>query len=245
MGPDARISHAADEVRWLEQNWFQNPAYLRYEGKPVWLSFGNDGLTDAEWQQVLATRATPSVYLSEHHRRAGADGAFDWPIPAQGLKATEDFAARSRDWPVAMPVAFPRFHDIYGEAKVHDSYGIIPADGGQTLIKSLRNALKISPPFVQIATWNDWGEGTQIEPSQSSEFGDVETILRWRREAQPDFPFVEKDLYLPLRFMKLGDYRGVASHDAIAHALDAGDAKRRAQRSMRSNNQKSRAKFIL
>ena len=217
---DARTSHAADELRWLEQNWFQNPAYLRYQDKPVWLSFGNDGLTDAEWEQVLIGRKTPSVYLSEHRRRTGADGAFDWPIPAQGLKATEEFAARSRDWPVAMPVAFPRFHDIYGEAKVRDSYPIIPADGGQTLIKSLRNALQISPPFVQIATWNDWGEGTQIEPSKSDGWRDLEIILHWRREAQPDFLAADKDLSLPLRFLEFGNYRTLPSHNAIARAFD-------------------------
>ena len=222
---DARISHAAAELRWLEDNWFRNPAYLRHEGKPVWLSFGNDGLTDAQWEQVLSGRAIPSIYLSEHRRRVGADGAFDWPIPAQGLKATEDFAVRSHDWPVAMPVVFPRFNDIYGEAKVRDSYPIIPADGGQTLIKSLRNALKISPPFVQIATWNDWGEGTQIEPSQSEGSMDLETILGWRREAQPDFAVGDKDLYLPLRFLKLDGYGDKVKLDAIAHALDAGDAK--------------------
>lgn len=200
---ESRVQHAAEEVRWLEENWFKNPAYLRFEGKPVWLSFGNSGLTDDEWKVVLATRETPSLYLSEHRRRDGADGAFDWPIPAQDLKATETFAAQSHDWPVTMPVAFPRFHDIYGEAKVQPSYPIIPEDGGQTLIKSLRSALQISPPFVQIATWNDWGEGTQIEPSQSLDWSDLETILRWRREADPDFPFTENDLGLPYRLLKL------------------------------------------
>lgn len=225
---EARVQHAAEEVHWLEENWFNNPAYLRFDGKPVWLSFGNDGLTDAEWEQVLAQRQMPSIYLSEHRRRAGADGAFDWPIPDQGLQATESFAARSHDWPVAMPVAFPRFHDIYGQAKVHDSYGIIPEDGGQTLIHSLRNALKSNPPLVQIATWNDWGEGTQIEPSdEPSEWHDLNTILRWRREADPDFPFTEHDLGLPYRLLQLSretdspSYR--AKIGAVARALDAGD----------------------
>ena len=227
IGADARISHAAAELRWLEENWFQNPAYLRHEGKPVWLSFGIDGLTDAEWEQVLATRAMPSVYLSEHRRRVGADGAFDWPIPAQGLQAMEDFAARSRDWPVAMPVVFPRFNDIYGEAKVQNSYPIISADGGQTLIESLRNALKVGPPFVQIATWNDWGEGTQIEPSQSAGMGDLETILHWRREADPNFRTTENDLELPYQLWKQSNWTAASEYqvklDGIARALDTGD----------------------
>ncbi len=224
--PENRVQHAAEEVRWLEENWFQNPAYLRFDGKPVWLSFGNSGLTDAEWKAVLATRQTPSIYLSERRRREGADGAFDWPMPAQGLEATETFAAQSHDWPVAMPVVFPRFNDIYGEAKIHKSFPIIPEDGGQTLEKTLRNARASGAPFAQIATWNDWGEGTQIEPSQSSGWRDLKTILRWRREANPDFPFTENDLGLPYLLLKLSDGKAPQDQtklDGIARALEAGD----------------------
>ena len=175
-----RAAHASEELRWLEANWFANPAYLRWNGKPVWLSFGNGGLTDTEWETVLAARGAPSIYLSEHRQRAGAQGAFDWPIPGQGLKAVEDFVARSRDWPVFMPVIFPRFHDIYGAAKVQDAYPIIPDDAGHTFERTLQMALHSGAPFAQIATWNDWGEGTQIEPSR--EFGrrDLEALARLR-----------------------------------------------------------------
>ena len=176
-----RAAHAIEELRWLETNWFANSAYLRWNGKPVWLSFGNAGLSDVEWETVLAARQMPSIYLSEHHKRAGAEGAFDWPIPDQGLQAVESFAARSQNWPVAMPVVFPRFHDIYGAAKVQNSYPIIPDDSGRTFEVTLKMALQSGAPFAQIATWNDWGEGTQIEPSR--EFGrrDLETIARSKK----------------------------------------------------------------
>lgn len=40
-------------------------------------------------------------------------------------------------------------------------------------------------PLIQIATWNDWGEGTQIEPSHELGYRDLETILELRRKFLP------------------------------------------------------------
>ncbi len=218
-----RVAHAAEEIAWLEANWFADPAYLSHEGKPVWLSFGNAGLSDAEWEQVLTKRAMPSLYLSEHRRRAGADGAFDWPIPNKGAQAVESFIAASQDWPLAMPVAFARFHDIYGAAKVHDSYAIIPGEGGRTLKNTLRLAMQSGAPWVQIATWNDWGEGTQIEPSREFGLAQLQTIQRARRESDANFPFDERDLELPNRLWQQRQLRSAEALSKIKRALVAGD----------------------
>jgi hypothetical protein len=38
--------------------------------------------------------------------------------------------------------------------------------------------MKSGAPIVQIATWNDYGEGTQIEPTSSRSLGDLEAIQR-------------------------------------------------------------------
>ena len=58
-----------------------------------------------------------------------------------------------------MAVAYPRFHDIYEQAKVHPSWGTIDDNGGKTFALTLERALRSGLPLVQISTWNDWGKG--------------------------------------------------------------------------------------
>jgi HTH-type transcriptional regulator/antitoxin HigA len=40
---------------------------------------------------VLAAEGADLLYLSEHRRRPGAGGAFDWPIPTEGLAHLDRF----------------------------------------------------------------------------------------------------------------------------------------------------------
>ena len=204
LAPENRVKHVAAEIDWLQKNWFSNPAYLKYEGRPVLLSFGSDGLTGEEWKQAFASPRDRVLYLSEHGRRDIAGGAFDWPIPARADDALDTFYRESRSWPLAMPVAFPRFHDIYGEAKVSASYPIIADEKGRTFERTLRRAIQSGAPWVQLATWNDWGEGTQIEPSREFGFRDLETTQRLRRELiDAKFAFKTDDLRLPDRLFAL------------------------------------------
>ncbi len=103
-----------------------------------------------------------------------------------------------------MAVAFPRFHDIYQEAKVHESWGRIEDDAGRTFEATLGRALRSGLPLVQIATWNDWGEGTIIEPSVEFGYRDLEVMQRLRRRhVEPAFGATPDDLRLPLRLYTL------------------------------------------
>ena len=95
------------------------------------LSFGFDGLNDREWEQALSKERNALIYLSEHRRRSAAAGVFDWPVPQQGLTTLDRFYKQAKDWPLALPVAFPGFHDIYAEAKVHAGYGRLAGDYGR------------------------------------------------------------------------------------------------------------------
>ena len=217
-----RVRHARREIEWMQQHWFRSESYLKLRGSPVLLSFGQSGLSDAEWAEVLGALKEAPVYVSLHHRRTAAAGAFDWPLPKLGLNAVDRFYAEAKEkgWGLAIPVAFPRFHDIYAEAKVHDSWGRIDDDQGRTFTTTLERALRSGAPFVQIATWNDWGEGTAIEPSR--EFGDrdLKAIQRLRRRFvdEPFAPTAE-DLALPERLLELR--RNPSERPERAAALDA------------------------
>jgi len=199
---DDRASQAAQELVWLSQNWFLDDHYVKVLGKPLLLSFGTSFLTDAEWASALEMAATPVAYVSQRQKRSAAIGGFDWPVPREGLAATKQFYRQAAGWPVMIPVAFPRFDDMYEQAHVHPSYGAIADLGGTTFRKTFEAALQSRSPIIQIATWNDWGEGTVIEPS--TEFGtrDLEVIQSLRKQhLEPAFRHTKEDLKLPGRLL--------------------------------------------
>ncbi len=199
-----RVKHAKNELEWLGQNWFGSPAYLRLEDRPILLSFGHEGLSELEWTNLLANGKDRPLYLSEHEKRKAADGAFDWPVPSRGIAFQENFATRGKDWRVIMPVVFPRFHDIYKEAKVQKSHGFIGDDSGKVFERLLDIAMDSRSPLIQVCTWNDWGEGTMIEPSVQFGFRDLETLQKNRRSRiDPDFSPMSEDLRLPHRLFQL------------------------------------------
>jgi hypothetical protein len=226
-----RVAHAAKEVEWLGKYWFKSPSYVLLDGKPLLLSFGQSGLTDDEWSQCLDQVQTPVSYFSQHYRRAAAVGAFDWPVPSDALNAFERFHKDSRAWQRAIPVAFPRFVDIYAEAKVGTSYGRFDDDQGRTFRMMLERGLLSKAPIVQIATWNDWSEGTQIEPSVEFGYRDLETIQTLRRDKlDPQFPYQPDDLSLPLRVLearRIADSDQKLINDIVSAMIDGNLSKAR------------------
>jgi hypothetical protein len=202
--PEDRVAHAREEIEWLATHWFPLNNYVRLDGRPILLSFGQAGLTDEEWSACLSELKSPVAYFSEHRRRTAACGAFDWPKPKEGLEAVDRFCRSSRKWPQSIPVAFPRFVDIYAEAGVHASWGRIEDNRGATFRRSMQTALTTQACLIQIATWNDWGEGTVIEPSCEFGYRDLEFLQEMRREhVDARSSATAADLRLPLELLRL------------------------------------------
>lgn len=194
-----KVIHAASELEWLSDNLFNLPGYVRHEGEPVLLSFGQNGLSNEQWSECLERVQTKVAYFSLHHRREAAEGAYDWPLPSEGIAAIDRFEREAKSWPSAISVAFPRFVDIYAQAQLHDSYGMISDEQGRTFRRTLARALALETPIVQLATWNDWGEGTQLEPSVEFGFRDLEHLLSKKQSLDERFEqAIAKDLELPL-----------------------------------------------
>ena len=217
-----RVSHAVNEIDWLGKYWFKSGSYVKLDGKPVLLSFGHAGLTKSEWAQCLSRLASAVSYFSQDIRRDGAIGGFGWPSPKVGMQQVDRFLAESKQWPYAIPAAFPRFNDIYKQAKVSEGYPVLPDNNGRTLKDTLERAISSNAPIIQIATWNDWGEGTHIEPSLEHGYRDLRIIQSILKEAA-ETPANSQDFALARRLL---DARrsGLAGEksDAIAEAIRCG-----------------------
>ncbi len=204
LDANGSVQHVVGEVDWAVEHWFDLPCYVRIDDLPVLLSFGHAGLTDAQWTQVIGRLKKPVAYFSEHMRRDGAIGGFDWPVPNEGLGRTQRFKEAASDWQHFIPVAYPRFVDIYKEATVNEGYADIEDADGATFRSSLAYAFAAKSSLIQLATWNDWGEGTIIEPSIEYEYRDLEIFQRMlmAKGGRP-LATVSTDLRLPHRLLAL------------------------------------------
>lgn len=235
LSESGRVKHAISEISWLAENWFNRNGYVHLDGKPVLLSFGQDGLSDSEWTLCLRGVDRSLSYFSEHQKRSAAIGAFDWPIPSEGLAGVTRFEANARAWPESIAVAFPRFVDIYAEAGLHQSWGRIEDQQGAVFRQTLNRAFGSKSKLIQIATWNDWGEGTQIEPSREFGYRDLEIIQQVRRaETGGAFTIQAGDLRLPVDLLnqrrQLPEGNAASELDQIAVQLSQGkveEARRR------------------
>lgn len=219
------VDHVVYEFEWMASNWYTRPGYVKLNGLPVVLSFGDAGLTNPQWTEAIGKLKSPLAYFSEHICRDGATGGFDWPIPKEGVERTARFSELAKDWRSSIPVVFPRFVDIYGEAKVRKGYPPIEDNDGATFRTSLNHAIASKAPLIQIATWNDWGEGTCIEPTVEFGYRDLELLQQTRRKhIQPGFTAQTQDLRLPLALLRLRQLKThpQAKLDAIASDLAAG-----------------------
>lgn len=179
--------------------WFTSKTYLKLYGKPLVMVFGPQYYKEADWATILPPNV--AFYTLHHQRGEAATGPYDWPLPGDNWKARREEIVK--DNANLIPVAFPRFDDFYKEAGVGPGYGKIPDDEGRTYEATLAEGIARGAPLVQVATWNDWGEGTQIEPSKEFGYRDLETTQRYRKRIYPKFSFTPADLRLPVRLYEL------------------------------------------
>ncbi|RZK03409.1 MAG: hypothetical protein EOO46_17945, partial [Flavobacterium sp.] len=78
---------------------------------------------------------------------------------------------------VGMGSAYPGFRDFYAEGGGGEAIGwTIDHNNGATLDETLALAQTANVSHLQLITWNDFGEGTMIEPTQEFGYTYVEKI---------------------------------------------------------------------
>jgi len=96
-------------------------------------------------------------------------------------------------------------------------------------VNTLTDCLENGLDLVQIATWNDWQEGTIIEPSVEYQYRDLEAIQTLRKKyVDTRFAFTPDNLRIPDRLLReRRQFRGNAPEtarlDSASTALFAGN----------------------
>jgi len=230
------IFHAQKEMLYLQTNFFSDASYLRLKGRPVLLNFGPQYfMMSSNWEGIFSVLGPTNqpAFFTEDNRLSGSTGAFNWlpmwmsQAPGTGgvlsgaaLKSyLADFDQKAGNWPAFISSAFPRFHDIYQRAGVRNYWGYLGDRHGDTLRETLSRGMTNSSAIVQVVTWNDFGEGSMVEPTQEYGYRDLGIIQDCRRQyLESNFSRNTNDLTMALRFYSLR--RQYSTNIVISAELD-------------------------
>jgi len=180
-------------MQYVEQNYFPSKAYLNVNGQPVVTNFNIDYAYDIDWARVSNAVKTPPRYLFQDNvgfSHAMSDGSFSWVMPwasDYGLGYLSNFYYTGLSFAdkKTMGAAYKGFNDSlasWGSGRVMNQ------QCGQTWLQTFSqvNSLYSSQmqlPYLQLVTWNDYEEGTEIESGIDSCFSlqasIAENSLQW------------------------------------------------------------------
>ncbi|HEY1921272.1 MAG TPA: hypothetical protein VGG44_00790 [Tepidisphaeraceae bacterium] len=187
-------SDVTANINYAAQNYFGLSNYIKIgaSNTPLMTMFGPETFKQpSDWTTIMSgvTTKPALVPLQYQASQVGspASGEMGWvyqdPGTTDNLSVQQNFLANEAgNFSNSVGVAYPGYNDYYAQGDAGAGAGFtIPSNNGQTLAATLAQdqtyASKINS--IQIATWNDYGEGTQIEPTVQDGFTDLEAIQKF------------------------------------------------------------------
>jgi hypothetical protein len=163
-----------DLMQYVEQKYFSSPAYMTQQGQPVVTNFDIDlSYPGIDWNAVNSALSTHPVFLFQNNdgfSHVLSGGSYSWVMPTTtdyGVSYLSSFYTTGILVPTEATVGatYKGFNDTLASWSKNRIMG---QQCGQTWLKtfseinSLYNSGK-QLPYVQLVTWNDYEEGSEIE----------------------------------------------------------------------------------
>jgi glycoprotein endo-alpha-1,2-mannosidase len=184
----AKIARAVDDLLYILERYGSHPAFLKVDSKPVIFVYGRVmGQIDmSEWPEVITL--TQECYgedfllIADGYQESYArlfDGIHTYNICGwvQGKTADElrDYSSKSFARAVEIAKSCARLSCItiipgYDDTKIRTPGINAGRLGGEVYRVLWEQAIAADPDWILITSWNEWHEGSEIEPSW--EYGD-------------------------------------------------------------------------
>ncbi|MGE9295474.1 MAG: endo-1,3-alpha-glucanase family glycosylhydrolase [Puniceicoccales bacterium] len=187
------VETATDDLNYILEEYAGHPAYLYRGDQPFIYQFnfwgegalGKQNILPDEWSQIFAALHQPVAYARqnlnpEYHPEIG--GAYVWWTADDSY--LQDFSEFSRDMVDAgkmdffMTMAAPGFDDSGVNGWGHGPR-VTPRNGIDIWEDTFSQAFDGNPEVIQLVTWNDFNEGTAIEPTMEEGYLYLDSLETW------------------------------------------------------------------
>jgi len=165
-----------NDFNYINSTYASSPAYIRINGQPVIFTFDTENLPNIDWTRVLANiQGNPKIVLrnDQGFRISYTSGSYAWVAINKanqgdwGQSYLDDFYTTSRSYAseLVYPGVWKGFNDTVASWSENR---IMSQNCGQTWLTTINEMNKYystsnQPQAVQLVTWNDYEEGTEIE----------------------------------------------------------------------------------
>ncbi|MBN1598868.1 MAG: hypothetical protein JW894_11295 [Bacteroidales bacterium] len=173
------VDAATTDIDYIDYYYFSEDNYIEVNSEPLLMVFGPTSIqTEAQWTDIfsgISSRCFMTLWYESNDAGANACGEYSW-VYQDNTHIVNFYSSRAPSLDFAIGSAYPGFKDYYTEGGVTDNIDwVIEHDGTNTLSATLGMATG-NIDHVQLVTWNDYGEGTMIEPTEEFGFDFVEEI---------------------------------------------------------------------
>lgn len=201
------IEQGRTDMRYIKNTWLSKSNYAKNGSRPVVLCFGPARVQQPEsWTYITAPLGSNTDFLvlngfSSRTNDSGnqnSTGEFLW------VNASPDYS-NAKNFSLYVGGAMPGFYDAY---ETH--YTTYDRKEGALFTSQLNAAKSAGLNWLQISTWNDYTEGTIIEPTE--EFGYKYLTLL---QQFAGVSYSQSELELVARWYKVCVAKGASNSDVI------------------------------
>ena len=197
------LKRAKQDFRYINNVYFRSSNYMKVNGIKCISTFGPHYITKAQhWNKIhdifpdndkpyLLSLWGMKDALGEYFK-----GEFLWVAEDHLLAKDYYYNTYANTNVVTIDSAYPGFASYYADGGWSEGINewVLPKYDGLTFIESLNASTSTTADFIQIITWNDFGEGTMIEPTTQFGF----TYLQMLQE-YTGVSYTEEDLAVCVR----------------------------------------------
>ena len=203
-----QISQAVGDLQYVEEKYFSKENYINIKENPLFMVFGPNYIDAPEdWHEILSLlkREISLLTLWGSQSKVGENnsvGEYAW-IDENHIQTVSGYYNYVIDFDtnIVGGIVYPGFNDYYIEGgwKSNLDYDWqIENKETITFQETFDETLKHEVDFIQVATWNDFGEGTQIEPTLEYGFKYLNLLQKYTEAS-----YTEEDLKIPYYIYKL------------------------------------------
>lgn len=174
-----------EHLEYLDENYLTHPAVFKHNGLPLYYIYDSGKVKYYEWSKLLSTeggltvRNTTLDAIFIGHWERERDGGFITKSGFDGFYtyyASEGFmyGCTSTNWPTLAKFAkennlifIPCLGPGYIDTRIRpwNAKNTEARENGKYYERMFMNAVNANPYFIGITSFNEWHEGTQIEPA--------------------------------------------------------------------------------